>query len=58
MQLIVRPSSGPRCKLVFYCSRSCHKAAWPEHQSNCQSVETQTATDPVEELLSSTPPTQ
>ena len=45
------PSPGARCKLVVYCSRACHKAAWPTHQHKCQSVEAQAATDPVEELL-------
>ena len=34
---------------MVYCSRACHKAAWPTHQHKCQSVEAQAATDPVEE---------
>lgn len=25
----------PKCKLVFYCSRACHRAAWPSHQGEC-----------------------
>ena len=41
-----------RCKLVLYCAEGgCQRAAWPTHRTECQSVEAQAATDPVEELL-------
>ena len=41
-----------RCRLVWYCKDGgCQRAAWPTHRTECQSVEAQAATDPVEELL-------
>ena len=41
-----------QCRLVWYCKDGgCQRAAWPTHRTECQSVEAQAATDPVEELL-------